>query len=317
MENYGIDMKGNIQIESVATKPTWAAADERRMIYVAAEDRIYYGSGTKWEHVVNNSYYVGEHNKGWLKRPKFKWINTTTIDIYPGAYHYAGNGTTVPEQYVYWNDKLTFILGNGGSNASSDALGSNQWHFIYLHAPSILTYGVNGELDEKCFINSTTATPTLLTTGGYGVYYGISRAIFAVKTDTSGNVLKFYQNGDYVQFDEPLTIANNTIMLGNVWYKHTCSLPLMTNVNLKTQLTFEGWRFNLTSAVRYRPDGSSATGIYLYSLDSSNRVYQNNTLDLYVGTNGKLELYNTQVDGTNYNYLYFLSQNGWYLLDGM
>jgi len=319
MENYGLDIKGNIQIESVSTLPTWAAADERRVIYVADEDRVYYGSATKWEHFVNNSYYVGEHNKGWLKRPKFEWVNSTTIDIYPGAYHYEGNGTTPSESILYWNDKLTFVLGKtatGGSNNSSEALGNNQWHFIFLHAASINTHG-SSELNETCFINSASAPPSLLTTGGYGIYYGTSRAIFAIKTDGSGNILEFIHSGDYFQFVTNLAIVNSSAMIGTTWYEHTLSLPLVTNVNLKANISFLGWRNNLSSAVRYRPYGTTGNGIYIYSLDSTDRVWQNNTLDLFAGTNGKIEVRNDSFDGSNFNYLSYLSQNGWYLPDGM
>jgi len=322
MENYGLDMKGNTQIESISTLPTWAAADERRVIYVADEDRVYYGSATKWEHFVNNSYYVGEHNKGWLKRPKFEWVNSTTIDIYPGAYHYEGNGTTPSESILYWNDKLTFVLGKtatGGSNNSSEALGNNQWHFIFLHAASINTHG-SSELNETCFINSASAPPSLLTTGGYGIYYGTSRAIFAIKTDGSGNILEFFQVGDYIQFATPLTILATYSLAGGTWESPATdlNLPLISNVNLKVQTSWQGVYYNLTGGFYCRPNGQTEDSIYsgvrMGMVSPTNTTFNTN-VGLIAGIDGKIEI-RYSGSGSEFSYIY-LYEDGWYLPDGM
>ena len=44
MKSYGIDFQGNVKIEEVATLPVWQASDERRIIYVADSDNMYYGT---------------------------------------------------------------------------------------------------------------------------------------------------------------------------------------------------------------------------------------------------------------------------------
>ena len=45
-------MEGKIYIETVGTKPAWAASDERRIIYVADEDALYYATGTAWVEIA-------------------------------------------------------------------------------------------------------------------------------------------------------------------------------------------------------------------------------------------------------------------------
>lgn len=48
MDFHGIQMKGSYFMEEFATKPTWSASDETRVIYTANEDRMYYATSSKW-----------------------------------------------------------------------------------------------------------------------------------------------------------------------------------------------------------------------------------------------------------------------------
>ena len=43
MKDYGREFKGSVWIQSVPTKPVWAAADERRVIYAEDENKVYVG----------------------------------------------------------------------------------------------------------------------------------------------------------------------------------------------------------------------------------------------------------------------------------
>jgi len=309
MENYGIDMKGNIQIENVSTLPAWTSSDERRMIYVAYDDRIYYGSGSKWERVLDNSYYISEHNKGWYKRPLFKWISDTTIDIYPGAYHY-NDGTT--EKMVYWNDKLTFVLGPGGSNVNSDSLSTDQWHYIYLHKTSIDSHG-SVELDEGCFINSASASPSILTTGGYGIYYDTSRLIYALRTDGSSNIAEFFQYGNFTQWANFLTRVSSQT-LGSSWTNIGMSVPTITGVNIRSSITIHDSYSDSTADLFWRTKyQTGSTGTYILSIDSTS-AYKNSNIDVISDyLNGYIEM--RHVGGVLNNIT--VHQNGWYLPDGI
>jgi len=52
MKNHGADMIGNLHLEELTTLPSWTAADERRLIYVADEELLYYGGSSDWEQVI-------------------------------------------------------------------------------------------------------------------------------------------------------------------------------------------------------------------------------------------------------------------------
>lgn len=48
MEAQGLNLKGKIYVEQVASLPTWSAADERRLVYNSADKKLYYASNTGW-----------------------------------------------------------------------------------------------------------------------------------------------------------------------------------------------------------------------------------------------------------------------------
>ena len=50
MDDYGIDCKGTIKIQSVATLPAFVseAADKRRLIYCEDTEKFYFGTSTGW-----------------------------------------------------------------------------------------------------------------------------------------------------------------------------------------------------------------------------------------------------------------------------
>ena len=50
MDDYGLDFKGKVKIQSVATLPTFVSAeeDERRLIYTEDTEKFYIGSSTAW-----------------------------------------------------------------------------------------------------------------------------------------------------------------------------------------------------------------------------------------------------------------------------
>ena len=48
-ENYGINMQGIFQAESIATLPAWTSNDERRWIYAEDTKKCYFGTDTGWE----------------------------------------------------------------------------------------------------------------------------------------------------------------------------------------------------------------------------------------------------------------------------
>lgn len=82
MDFHGITMKGDYFVELVASVPSWSTADEKRIIYAADEDRLYYGVGSSLSAVTDgwvrpllanandepdadNTYTLGSGSKRW------------------------------------------------------------------------------------------------------------------------------------------------------------------------------------------------------------------------------------------------------------
>lgn len=55
---YGIDSIGSMKLQEVATRPAWAASDERRVIYVKDEGVFYVGNDTGWSPLAFNRTVV-------------------------------------------------------------------------------------------------------------------------------------------------------------------------------------------------------------------------------------------------------------------
>jgi len=49
MKFYGMDLQGKLELEMLDSLPEWAATDERRIVYAADEDTVYYGTSTGWQ----------------------------------------------------------------------------------------------------------------------------------------------------------------------------------------------------------------------------------------------------------------------------
>ena len=148
-------------------------------------------SGNEGKYLQVNSGATGTQwgtirNRGYLERSYYTLSTQLTILIGAGAYE-VDNGSA-PETF-YWDSQLTFVLGSGGSNASSSALGTSQWQYIYMDESAISA----SPLVAASFLNSTTA-PTY-SQSKHGWYNGSDRCVFAVYINASGEYRQFYHNG--------------------------------------------------------------------------------------------------------------------------
>lgn len=130
---------------------------------------------------------------GYTNRSEFRYKNADDIYIGSGSYHHDGTS----EQVVYWDSEISFSCGSGGSNTSSIDLGNDQWHYIYLDDSAIVTQGAP-LLDADCFLNTTTAPSWSPAKKGW--YSGNDRCIFAILTDSAGDILEFFNSGDLFVF---------------------------------------------------------------------------------------------------------------------
>ena len=127
--------------------------------------------------------------KGYKSGFKLGWSSATAVTIGGGMWEHRGTTT----QYVYTNAQITFILGPGESNPSSDNLGNNEIHYIYIDDSAVVSSG-SALLTATEFVNDTTA-PTY-SHSKVGWYNGNDRCVGAILTDGSAQVKVFYVRSD-------------------------------------------------------------------------------------------------------------------------
>ena len=155
-------------------------------------------------------------NRGYINRAQFDYSSSSAILIGSGAYE-VDNGSA-PETF-YWDSQLTFTLGSGGSNASSSALGTSQWQYIYMDESAISA----SPLVASSFLNSTTA-PTY-SQSKHGWYNGSDRCIFAVHIDGSGNIERWYHDGgNHVEYMDD--VQDGIVYSTGAWATVTLTMPV-------------------------------------------------------------------------------------------
>jgi len=250
-------------------------------------------------------------NRGYVNRSNFTWSSTSQILIGAGAYE-VDDGSA-PETF-YWDSQLTFVLGSGGSNASSSALGTSQWQYIYMDESAISA----SPLVAASFLNSTTA-PTY-SQSKHGWYNGSDRCIFAVYVNASGNIDKFYHDGaDHVMYaddyDTGVSVQGN-----QGWVDVTIQGPTFAeSMEISFKLAQDGG-FALSTTFYARVDGDSGTGHLLGTVegggDATEDEHVTNSKRFFVNTsNRKIEINGASAataDGGCIPYI-----NGYFLPGGM
>jgi hypothetical protein len=181
------------------------------------------------------------------QRSKFSYVDADTITIGPGVYFHDGTA----RQTVFWDADITFDLGSGGSNAASDDIdaGAQAVHYIYLDDSAIVTQA-SPELDADCFLNTDVTAPTW-SDAKHGWYNGSDRCIFAVLTNASNQVVKFFHDGgEFVCYADPIT-DRAAAALSNTWTDLTLSIPAFCTVaeiyhqaNYVDANAYSQWRTN-------------------------------------------------------------------------
>ena len=251
-------------------------------------------------------------NRGYINRSQFDYSNATTILI--GAGSYEVDDGSAPETF-YWDSQLTFVLGSGGSNASSSAIGTSQWQYIYMDESAISA----SPLVAASFLNSTTA-PTY-SQSKHGWYNGSDRCVFAVYINTSGDIDPFYHNGsDFVQFAEDYTEFNVTSPTFNSWTTigpFVRTLPIGKEAELTWNLKSTIGSTNVVGW-SWRPFGSSLNGHSIGVTEAGDGSFDDEHISAnirtYLGTDSKLDYYATSVTTLHQFQVY---SNGFYIPGGM
>ena len=223
--------KWNDNIPSITNSVTGDVADIKENLEFAKDILQTITGG--WSNTATTHFMVG--NAGDFNRSKIVSASDTTITLTAAKYHHAG--TT--DQMVYWADTgagITFTVGSGGSNSSSDDLGADEWHYIFLDDSAIVTAGTN-IISNTELVNDTTA-PTW-NGAKYGWYGGQSandRCIGAFYSDADSDILEmFHDGGDYVCFADAQADKAATD-IDTTWTDVTLTIP---GVCTKAFVTFE------------------------------------------------------------------------------
>lgn len=251
-------------------------------------------------------------NRGYINRSEFNYSSTNAILIGGGSYE-VDNGST-PETF-YWDSQLTFVLGSGGSNVSSSALGTSQWQYIYIDESAISA----SPLVAASFLNSTTA-PTY-SQSKHGWYNGSDRCVFAVYINASGDIDPFYHNGsDFVQFAESYAEFDVNPPTFNSWTPigpFVRTLPIGKEAELTWNLKSSGGTSNSVSW-RWRTFGSTLSGHALGVTEAGSGVFDDEHISsnvrTYLGTDNKLD-YLANSSSTNHRFT--VHSNGFYIPVGM
>ena len=178
----------------------------------------------------------------WLKdsRARFEWKDADEIYIHAGAYHHVGTVS----QIVYWNSKLTSDIG------SPDA---SDWYYLYLDDSAIVTAGTNLLTTSELLWSNT--EPAWSETK-HGWYNGEDRAIFAVLTDGSSNILEFvHDGGDECQFATDIASLAATAT-STTWTDATLKAPKFAT---KVGVTFVIVYVDGNSVFYWRTNGQTDT----------------------------------------------------------
>ena len=181
------------------------------------------------------------------QRAIFSFKDTNEIYIDPGCYPHFGTSN----QICYWDSRITFQLGAGGSNADNSALGNDDWYYIYLDDSAIVTAGTN--VIAAAQIVALTNEPAW-SDSKRGWYSGNDKCIFAVRTNGSAQVEKFYHDGgDFIFYDGQDYSAVATTP-SNTFTDATLIIPSFSR---KAKVSFQATYVNADSILSWRTNGSA------------------------------------------------------------
>lgn len=196
-------------------------------------------------------------------RAQFGWSSTTAITIAsPGIYWLDA---AADDRQVYIATSITFTAGPGGSNASSDPLGTSEWHYVYLDESSIPSAG--GTLAADDFLNDTTAPSWDNTKRGW--YNSDDRCIFAFLTDGSSQILNFDHSDDIVFFADSISTMSQTASLTITPVQKVLDIPAFST---SAMVKFESTYSNLENSLRWTVGDKGTAGVFHQAIDVDSDV---------------------------------------------
>ena len=262
---------------------------------IADEDTMVSDSNTKLATQQSIKTYVDRLSSGLAIRSIFTYKDADEIYVGTGVYHLYGKGM------ARWNSQLTFVFGSGGSNAASEDLGADEFHYVYLDY-SAITAGV--DITAAMLLNNTTAPAWSHTKHGW--YNGDDRCIFSILTNAGSEILEFFHSGDFVAYADRIADLDETAI--TTWQNVTLSIPGFAS---RAQVVFS-MEYDTAEATGYwRTDGQSGTEGHNYGFVNDEVYFMRNTanvvtsaaqvIEIMHGIDAELEtVYSSTADGIVY-----------------
>ena len=240
-------------------------------------------------------------------RPKYRWKDADEVYVGPGSYRHVG---TV-DQLVYWAEELTFAFGAGGSNAASDALGNNEWQYLYLDDSAIVT-AASPIITAAQLVASTTAPAW--SAAKKGRYNGNDRCIGAFLTGGSANILEFiHDGGNRIDYADAIVEASG-ITPSNTWTDVNCASSVPAFSTRASAMIHGRYVDTAGVGIQHRTNGQTgATGRSAGGVTDS-ATYSYVIADVFLDSSQIFELRWSSATAGN---TVFVEINGWYFPAGI
>jgi len=187
--------------------------------------------------------------------PKVTWIDAATVEIAAGeVVMFSGNNYVIKENAAAIQIVLPTNLDTGAEAAST-------WYDVFL-----IGDGADSAFTAKFVVQGNTPSGA--------IYY---KKIFSVRNDGSSNILKFFQQGNIVMWDVPISITTS-VSAGSWSSALSCAaaMPAISRLGI-FGLRAEGDSGNDNALVSIRPNGSTwgtglENGIYVRTAGTTNKV---------------------------------------------
>lgn len=247
---------------------------------------------------------------GYVKRPIFSYSSSSAITLNGFRYHHNGSS----EQILKNDTTITFTFGSGGSNSNSSALGTSQWHYLYIDDSAVVT-AASTTVSASELLNSTVAPSwDADQLGWYGDGTGntqvTDRCIACFYVNSSGNIDIFYHDGgEVISWDSYVTVFSS---LTTSYAAKTFRLPAL-GIGQRADATFYvSQKDHEVYARQHSSDQIISTGRYDNSGDNQSRG-KNTMTRLYItDSSNQVDFKDTTTSNTEYLY-----QLNYYLPQGM
>lgn len=225
--------------------------------------------------------------KGLLCRAEFVYKDADEIYINSGAYELNG-------KHVWWDSQLTKQL----VGAAADT-----WYYLYLDDSEIAGSGL---IDTTKFIFSDTAPAK--SHAKHGQYNGNDKCVFAVLTDGAGNIVEFFQNGNYVGYATGIYDQASTPLDADFSDEITLTVPSFVR---RAEFHFRWDYIDGSSSLWWRTEGQASAGGHRVASVAGDTGYDSNTVPVTCSSNLKIDV--KEDAGTNNTITGYTE--GWYLPD--